>query len=366
MGDINDAKEVRTLLGQMVSLAGKYRALQQDPSFYTWATPEQVLDFTVDCFNWLVRRGVNETNFEPGLYDDWDAAGKISFADPGDPSIAWTTVFNTRVENTLGVSVLLLRDALESRNALQGPLGALKVLTKRWGHGTRWLSEQQQWFDYGMNTDQSRMLLADRLHYVLAIDAAGDEFGTRAQHLAAWRRWAERALNEDSTVHYGCKPDGSISHHRMFYGNGYGFDIIPWAGYAAHILDQSPWALSPAALENIVKAVSMVRAYAPGGDSPRSVGGRLVFSDFSFVTGALTCIPALMATVSDGALSEEARRMAVADVWFWTEVKSDTAFWTNAKQSKWEVGAGCLRAWVKTTELFPLKPPSLPRVTISS
>jgi chondroitin AC lyase len=340
--DYNDAKVLRTELYYLHNLAFKYVS-----GDFGGFTSTQTRDFVVAGLRRLVERGLIEAKSDPGLYDGhWDTQGTLYFAwkdntyRPGYSQV----MFATRFEGMFGKILMLLREELKTEGIFDDLMGALRAMTRRWGHGQKWL-EDTHWFTFGENTDQGRVLLTDRLHYVLALDDAGDSDGTRAQHMEAFKQWAERLFIQDTTVHYCFKPDGTLHHHQMIYANGYPYDILPWASFAAYILADTPWALSRDAVDNIARASRVLQMLSAGTSTPRSVGGRLVSADRKMITAPrAACVAPVLASLPLNAISEEWRIASAASTWKWTRsLPSDffTDFAANAAPHF--MHHGCLR-----------------------
>lgn len=162
--------------------------------------------------------------------------------------------------------------------------------------------------------------------------------------MAAWSKWAERALILDTTISYTFKPDGMMHHHYMIYGNGYPYDIIPWAARAAWMLAGSPWALKPSSVDNIARAHRVMRAFTSVAACPRSIGGRLVGSDPIAVKPPHLCVWPLLATLPDGAISERWRAASIASSWHYYRAMPES-FWatTGSPARPHFQHHGCLR-----------------------
>ena len=164
---------------------------------------------------------------------------------------------------------------------------------------------------------------------MISLDAAGDDAGTRAEHMVAWSKWAHRAFILDNTISYTFKPDGTMHHHHMIYGNGYPYNILPWAARVAWMLAGSPWALHPSSVDNIARAHRVMRSFTSGLASPRSIGGRLVEADLGgAVNPPQLCVGPLLATLPEGAISDRWREASIASTWYYVRSMSES-FWTT-------------------------------------
>jgi hypothetical protein len=128
---------------------------------------DNLRQFVLEGLASLVDRGLSKETFDPGLLDsEWGDTCSLYFTDKdGNYASGWSQVpFYQRTEGVLSKLVLLFRSDLKSSGIFDSIMGALGTFTARWGHGERWLSEENfaKCFQHGMNSDMSRFVLTDR------------------------------------------------------------------------------------------------------------------------------------------------------------------------------------------------------------
>ena len=166
----NNAWRYKYELDMLHSLAFKYVSADiQD------AVPaNKIREFVVEGLASMVRRGLSKETFNPGLLDkDWNDTCSLYFTGKdGNYKSGWSQVpFYQRTESLLTKLVLLFREDLKTMGIFQDIMGALSTFTGRWGHGERWINEENfaKCFQHGMNTDMSRFVLTDRCAHIATI-----------------------------------------------------------------------------------------------------------------------------------------------------------------------------------------------------
>ena len=343
----------------------------------------EVKAFILEALAYLAARGLREAGFDPGIDESrWLGMGALYYRSPESHVRPLTRPFGKAVEGLLGSVVLLLREDIYAHSETwDSVMGALGALTHRFAHG-EWIDKSdwvnRNFFAFGMDPSMSRLLLSDRLCYVLALDADGDRNGTRAQHLNAWKRWSGRAFLEDSTVAQGFKPDGTISDGSSqvpcctiyptapFLNlwsyvyvllalwqmtHGHSVDLLPLGAVAAFLLAGTPWALSSSATDNIARSARVLREYTVGGTAPRSVGERRVWADVGVITPGQVCVSSLLVSLPSSGISPTWRDSSAASVWYFTRKYSDKTFWTSVDMSNPHYNHyGCLVEWYRVRE----------------
>ena len=234
---------------------------------------EAVLHDTIlALFQYLLARGVNRTLdpvTEVGLRE-WD------FFRSGDFSMAGSEgLFFLRLEGGWGFTAVAMRAELQAAGLLEDVLAPLGVWTGSFANGSYLLdspfAERQ-----GLNSDLTRILLTDRLAYVMALDAEGDARGTRAAHFATFGRWAAKALGMNVGQGGTFKPDGMCYAHQFHYGNAYGIYLLREGARAAYFLHGTPYALPSEVVGRLGKGLWTLQVYTADFDCPRAVAGRIV------------------------------------------------------------------------------------------
>ena len=134
-----------------------------------------VVRFGCAFFRYLMARGVNRT-LDPvadvGLRE-W------TFYTQGEFSMAGSDgLFFLRLEGGWGFTIVALRAELQAAGLLDDVMAPLDVWTGSFANGS-YLLDSPFMDRPGFNSDLTRVLLHDRLAYVLALDTQGDDRGTQ-------------------------------------------------------------------------------------------------------------------------------------------------------------------------------------------
>ena len=361
-GDTSEIKEVvRSRLRRLV-VGYSIHNITTFPSKRFLMEDLALLNYTMAIFRWIGQRGVNGSYFDPGFKTDagdlwpdaqgtsdqifeWDYWGNLGFK---------TGRFNAfgRLEAGLSDSTVLMLDHLKRHDLFDtytvGPVAALRAFTWRWGANTRFLGDEG-WFSFpGMNSDHARVLMKDRLSYCLCLEYQGDGDGSRFECLKAFKAWADKSLAIGNHVSDSFKPDGTMNHHQMIYGNAYSINLLEGAVRAAWLLQDSPWQLSAASLENIALGLAVLRTYSVGGKVARALGGRLVELDNNVFNPTLFCSFVQASILAARGIF----RKRWHDIFKAVVFQMDRSHHDGFEQGVKEADPGCINLWYHFKETY--------------
>ncbi|MFA8450385.1 MAG: polysaccharide lyase family 8 super-sandwich domain-containing protein [Bacteroidales bacterium] len=175
------------------------------------------------------------------------------------------------------ISVLRFKEVLKARGIFEREMETLNYATYYLNS-----SSYHKGYDFpGFNADGIRSFICNRLWYLLALD----DLTSFDKELKFLKWFLEKGLTIAPGLADMIKPDHSGFHHKHIYMNAYTPGANMGATIAAWMLYDSPYAIDPSKVDNLIKAILTQRLFAQKYDVSPSVGGRFPYKLNAVIAG---------------------------------------------------------------------------------